>query len=80
MKEAERLLGETQGVVGGIDVINYNTLMKGYLHVGQCEECFGLLDRIEAQEGIAPTQMTYGIALDVCISESNVERTQEVFG
>ena len=51
----------------------------GYLHAEQSEECFRLLDRIEAAPDVAPTQVTFGILLDACIGESTVERTQEVF-
>lgn len=78
MDEACALLNEFKEIEGLVDVITYNTLCKGYARSGNVSKCLQSVEHMRARN-IAPSQVTYGILLDCCINENDVDGAAEVF-
>merc|ERR1719454_571212 len=53
LRMAEELLAEMRQHEGVVDVITYNTLMKGYSQAGEVEKCFKLHEQMKVH-GIVP--------------------------
>jgi len=62
----------------GKDVAPYNTLMKGLALSDDLDEVFRLRSRMQ-ERGVEPTQVTYGILLDACVSRNDLESAAAVF-
>jgi len=78
LDEALNLLEVMEQTPGLTDVITYNTLAKGYAKDGQLDVCLELQDRIR-KNNLEPSQVTYGIVLDCCINQNQMEKAQEIF-
>jgi pentatricopeptide repeat protein len=61
-----------------MDTVAYNTLMKGYGLAGNCPRCFELYDKLRAN-GLAPSEMTFGILLDACNTAGEYGHARRVF-
>mmetsp|Transcript_2052 Transcript_2052/g.5203 ORF Transcript_2052/g.5203 Transcript_2052/m.5203 type:complete len:731 (+) Transcript_2052:167-2359(+) len=61
-----------------VDILAYNTLMKGYAFADAVDEMFELIESMK-QRGVAATQVTYGILLDTCVTRGDLERAAIVF-
>ena len=61
-----------------VDVIDYNSLMKGYARLGQVERCFELLNELK-NEKITPSDVTFGILMEVCVNQQQFNRAEKVF-
>lgn len=63
---------------GPMDVIGYNTVMKGYAHTGRSDRCMELYASLRSAS-IVPSQVTFGIILDTCINADEFEHANAVF-
>lgn len=61
-----------------MDVIAYNTLMKGFANVGDLAKCFGRYGEMRRAH-IMPNEMTFGILLDACIDAKQMDYARRVF-
>lgn len=61
-----------------MDIIAYNTMIKGYASVGLTAKCFGVYKTL-LESGMTPSEKTYGILLDACIGAKDVEAGRRVF-
>lgn len=57
--------------------MSYNTVLKGYAQVRDLEKCFKVVERL-ADSMIEPDDVTYGILLDACIADHDLDRAIEV--
>lgn len=62
----------------GLDTVGYNTLIKGYSRAGHVSKCFELHDQMNAH-GQRPSEVTFGILLDACISSEDLNNARRVF-
>lgn len=62
----------------GLDTVGYNTLIKGYSRAGKVSKCFELQDQMKAR-GQSPSEVTFGILLDACISSEDLVNARRVF-
>jgi len=60
------------------DAVAYNTLMKGYMRCGKYQYVFELRTKMEAN-GLAASEVTFGILLDACFCIKDFERAQSIF-
>lgn len=60
-----------------LDVVSYNTVLKGYVQVKDLEKCFELVEGM-ASAGITPDDVTYGTLLDACIADHDLDRATMV--
>jgi len=63
---------------GGKDVAAYNALMKGYAFAGDLDGVIRLHTRMQ-ERGVEPTQITFGILLDACVSQGDLESAAGIF-
>lgn len=61
-----------------MDAIAYNTLMKGFANVGDLANCFGKYGEMRRAQ-IMPNEMTFGILLDACIDDKQMDYARRVF-
>lgn len=75
LKEAEaKTLGHAV-----VDVVSFNTVLKGYSSAGKVDKCFELLGEM-AENGVSPDELTYGTLLDACILDGDMNRANGVLG
>jgi pentatricopeptide repeat protein len=60
-----------------VDVVSYNTVMKGYARQHKLQDCFDLIAAMHAT-GIESDEVTYSTILDTCISEGQFDKATEV--
>lgn len=72
--EARALLTKAEKSEGSIalDVVSYNTIMKGYAKEHKLKECFALINSMQNQ-GIKSDEVTYSTLLDACVAENDFE-------
>jgi len=63
---------------GAQDIVSYNTLMKGYAFADDLDEVFRLHARM-LEQGMEPSQVTFGILLDACVCRGDLESAAAVF-
>lgn len=61
-----------------MDAIAYNTMMKGFANSGDLVQCFGQYAEMRRAQ-IMPTEMTFGILLDACIDDQQLDHARRVF-
>jgi len=61
-----------------LDTVGYNTLIKGHSRAGRVSKCFELHSQMKAQ-GQQPSEVTFGILLDACISCKDLNNARRVF-
>lgn len=61
-----------------MDAIAYNTMMKGFANVGDLVSCFAQYTEMRRAD-VMPTEMTFGILLDACIDDKQMEHARRVF-
>lgn len=61
-----------------LDVVGYNTLMKGYMQACRYPRCFDLYVEMQGQ-GITGSEMTFGIMLDAGVGSRNHAFLKQVF-
>jgi len=60
-----------------VDVVSYNTVIKGYARQHKLKACFELIEAMHAT-GISSDEVTYSTILDACISENQFAKATEV--
>jgi pentatricopeptide repeat protein len=60
-----------------VDVVSYNTLIKGFAQTGNLKQCFDCLHDMREQ-GVEPDDVTFGTLLDTCISDNDVKAANQV--
>lgn len=53
-----------------VDVVSYNTIMKGFAQEGRAGECLQHMDRMR-EHGIEPDDVTLGYVVEVCANNDN---------
>lgn len=61
-----------------LDVIAYNTLMKGYALSEKPRLCLQLYDQMRSAN-VTPSDVSYGIVLDACVGGSMFEAAKQIF-
>jgi len=61
-----------------MDIVAFNTLIKAFAKNGDVARCFALRKKMQ-EMGIAPSEITFGILLDVCIDAKDFARAKQVF-
>lgn len=61
-----------------LDCIAFSTLMKGYSRIGQKQRCFELKTEMQ-EKGVAPSAVTYGILLEVCVHYKDMDSARGIF-
>lgn len=77
---ARSILNEAKtGAFGGVpvDVVSFNTVMKGYATGGKIDTCFELIAEMQ-EHAVVPDDITYGILLDACIADNDLNKANEV--
>jgi len=59
-----------------VDVVSYNTVIKGFAAVGTVARCFECLDKM-AQHGVQPDDVTYCTLMDMCITSGDMNAGSE---
>eukprot|EP00746_Dinoflagellata_sp_MGD_P016418 gnl/MRDRNA2_/MRDRNA2_137037_c0_seq1.p1 gnl/MRDRNA2_/MRDRNA2_137037_c0~~gnl/MRDRNA2_/MRDRNA2_137037_c0_seq1.p1 ORF type:complete len:626 (+),score=112.07 gnl/MRDRNA2_/MRDRNA2_137037_c0_seq1:105-1982(+) len=79
MESADAILEQAKASSGAIplDVVSYNTMVKGYARQHKLEKCFDLIASMHAS-GIASDEVTYSTILDACISEHCFDKANDV--
>mmetsp|Transcript_61639 Transcript_61639/g.198549 ORF Transcript_61639/g.198549 Transcript_61639/m.198549 type:complete len:630 (+) Transcript_61639:142-2031(+) len=60
-----------------VDVVSYNTVIKGFAQASQPGECFQCLHAMAAH-GLAPDDITFGTLLDACIVDNDMSAAHEI--
>jgi len=62
-----------------VDVVSYNTVIKGFALAGQPQDCFVCLHEMLAQ-ALEPDDITFGTLLDACIVDNDIGAANEIVG
>mmetsp|Transcript_55740 Transcript_55740/g.107560 ORF Transcript_55740/g.107560 Transcript_55740/m.107560 type:complete len:642 (+) Transcript_55740:144-2069(+) len=60
-----------------VDVVSYNTVIKGFAQVGQPAECFECLHQMLSQK-LEPDDITFGTLLDACILDNDMGAAHQI--
>jgi len=60
-----------------VDVVSYNTVIKGFAQAGQPAECFECLHRMLTQK-LEPDDITFGTLLDACIVDNDMSAAHQI--
>lgn len=60
-----------------VDVVSYNTIIKGFAQSSNLKRCFDCLHEMREQ-GLEPDDVTFGTLLDTCISDNDMSTANEV--
>jgi pentatricopeptide repeat protein len=76
---ARALLNKAEQSDGAIalDVVSYNTVMKGYAKEHKLKDCFALIKSMQGQ-GIKSDEVTYSTLLDACVAENDFDSATAV--
>lgn len=69
MKRAGEVLRDMKSL-GELDIIAYNTFLKGYCNSGDIQSAKGLLQEMEAA-GVAPNDVSYNCLINAAVSSGN---------
>jgi len=61
-----------------VDVVSYNTVLKGFAHVGDRKRCFECLHQMHNTYKLEPDDITLGTLLDACIVDNDIDLANEV--
>lgn len=75
MQKAEELVQQMNGNCK-LDIITYNTLLKGYCNLGDVHRATKLLSEMEAH-GLMPNDVSYNCLINAAVSTSNYEQAWE---
>lgn len=75
VKQAHALQAESPIV----DIVSYNTIMKGFVQAGTPKLCFACL-REMLEHKLEPDDITFGTLLDACIADNDMNAAQEIVG
>jgi leucine-rich PPR motif-containing protein len=60
-----------------VDVVSYNTVIKGFAQAGNMKQCFDCLHEMRCN-GLEPDDVTFGTLLDMCIADNDMNAANEV--
>lgn len=60
-----------------VDVVSYNTIIKGFAQAKNSGQCFECLQEM-VSHGIDPDDITYGTLLDSCIADNHIDAAGEI--
>jgi len=60
-----------------VDVVSYNTVLKGFVEAGLLSRCFDCLHAM-LKRGIEPDDITFGTLLDICVADNDACAASEV--
>jgi pentatricopeptide repeat protein len=60
-----------------VDVVSYNTVIKGFAQGGMLPRCFDCLHEMRSKN-LEPDDVTFGTLLDMCISDNDMNAANEV--
>jgi pentatricopeptide repeat protein len=60
-----------------VDVVSYNTVIKGFAQAGKVKKCFDCFHEMRSQ-GLVPDDVTFGTLLDMCIADNDLNAANEV--
>lgn len=60
-----------------VDVVSYNTVIKGFSQAGNPTQCFDCL-HVMFENGLEPDDITFGTLLDACIAENDMGSAHKV--
>jgi pentatricopeptide repeat protein len=69
---------EALAKVADLDAVGYNTLMKLYAKAGNLDHCFKLRAEM-TQQGVKPSEVTFGILLNACVGAGYFDRARDIF-
>merc|ERR1719379_2510607 len=61
-----------------MDIVGYNTLLKGHAKFGNISRCFEIYEVMQ-QLNLPSSEVTFGILLDVCIDAKAFDRAKKIF-
>jgi pentatricopeptide repeat protein len=72
-----RLAHEVHGESPIVDIVSYNTVIKGFAQAGNPKQCFACLhDMLE--HDLDPDDITFGTLLDACIADNDMTSAHEI--
>lgn len=75
LREAHRLEKDLEAKI--VDVVSYNTVVKGFAQAGEPQQCFECL-REMSTNNLEPDDITFGTLLDSCIANNDMDATQDM--
>jgi len=60
-----------------VDVVSYNTVMKGFSQAGKAMKCAEVVKEM-CSHGLTPDDVTMGTLLDACVANNNMEAAAEI--
>jgi len=60
-----------------VDVVSYNTVIKGFAQAGMLPRCFDCLHEMRSRN-LEPDDVTFGTLLDLCVSDNDMSSANEV--
>jgi len=60
-----------------VDVVSYNTVIKGFAQAGSMARCFDCLHEMRLRS-VEPDDVTFGTLLDMCIMDNDMTKANEV--
>lgn len=60
-----------------VDVVSYNTVIKGFAKAGMLTRCFDCLGELK-DKGLEPDDVTFGTMLDTCIADNDLGAANKV--
>merc|ERR1719253_1549095 len=60
-----------------VDVVSYNTVIKGFAQAGMLPRCFDCLNEMR-EHNLEPDDVTFGTLLDMCISDNDMNAANQV--
>merc|ERR1719460_2179719 len=79
MKRARALVLEMQTIVTKLDIITYNTLLKGYCSMGDVRGAKDLFLEME-RAGLAPNDVSYNCMINAAVSSGNFREAWDTIG
>lgn len=76
-KRASEAKSESQESEPIVDVVSYNTVIKGFAQAGMLPRCFDCLHEMRSH-GLEPDDVTFGTLLDMCIADNDMKSASEV--
>jgi len=74
---ASKISADSQESEPIVDVVSYNTVIKGFAQSGMLPRCFDCLHEMRSYN-LEPDDVTFGTLLDLCIADNDMSAANEV--